>query len=83
MRPHTPGCNVNFTIMPPARGDQIEEILAYVHFDADQFDLPPIPEVPEAELEGAAPTPLLDSRWDFAEQCRRLIESKRYTNGNE
>ena len=62
--------------------DRIQEILNEVHIDADQFDLPPIPEVPAAELDGDRPDPLLDSRWDFAEQCRRLIESKRYTNGN-
>ncbi len=63
--------------------DRIQEILDDVRIDPDQFDLPEIPELPEAELDGPVPTPLLDSRWDFAEQCRRLIESKRYTNGAE
>jgi hypothetical protein len=32
--------------------------------------------------DGELPEPLLDSRWGFAEQCRRLIDSKRYTNGS-
>ena len=62
--------------------DRIGEILDEVDIDVDQFDLPEIPELPEPELTGAAPEPLLDSRWDFAEQCRRLIESKAYTNGD-
>jgi hypothetical protein len=30
------------------------------------------------ELDGEQPEPLCDSRWDFAEQCRRLIASKNY-----
>ena len=62
--------------------DRIHEILDEVHIDADQFDLPDIPELPVAELDGQRPDPLLDSRWDFGEQCRRLIESKQYTNGD-
>ena len=63
--------------------DRINEILDEVHIDVDQFDLPEIPELPTAELDGDRPDPLLDSRWDFAEQCRRLIASKAYTNGSE
>lgn len=62
--------------------DQIQAILDEIHIDADMFDLPELPELPEAELDGDRPDPLLDSRWDFVEQCRRLIESKRYTNGD-
>ena len=61
--------------------ERVQAIMAEVHIDADMFDLPPIPELPAAELDGDGPDPLLDSRWDFAEQCRRLIESKQYTNG--
>lgn len=61
--------------------EQIEAMLDEVHVDADMFDLPEVPEVPTAEIdEDAQPVPLLDSRWEFAEQCRRLIASKRYTS---
>ncbi|MGZ4563079.1 MAG: hypothetical protein ACXVX6_05780, partial [Mycobacterium sp.] len=56
--------------------DRINEVLDEVDIDVDQFELPDIPELPEAELDGDQPEPLLDSRWDFAEQCRRLIEAK-------
>ena len=63
--------------------DRIQEILDDVRIDPDQFDLPDLPDLPAAELNGDRPDPLLDSRWDFGEQCRRLIESKRYTNGAE
>ena len=57
---------------------RIDEVLDEVHIDVDQFDLPEVPALPEPELTGDAPEPLLDSRWDFAEQCRRLIASKNY-----
>jgi hypothetical protein len=64
--------------------DQIQAILDEVHVDADMFDLPELPQLPEAEFDTANRVdPLLDSRWDFTEQCRRLISSKRYTNGDE
>lgn len=62
--------------------DRLEEILDDVRIDPDQFDLPELPDLPAAQLNGDRPDPLLDSRWDFAEQCRRLMESKRYTNGH-
>ena len=63
--------------------DRIQAILEEIHIDADMFDLPDVPELPEAELDGDQPDPLLDSRWDFAEQCWRLIASKNYdTNGS-
>ena len=58
--------------------DEIEAILDTVRVDADQFDLPELPEIPVAELNGDRPEPLFDSRWSFAEQTRRLIASKRY-----
>jgi hypothetical protein len=49
-----------------------------LRINTDDLDLPPI-EVPQAHLNGQVdPVPLLDSRWSFAEQCRRLIESKAY-----
>ena len=58
---------------------EVQSILDTVRVDAREFDLPELPEVPQAELDAdAQPTPLCDSRWSFAEQCRRLIASKRY-----
>lgn len=61
--------------------ERINEVLDEVDIDVDQFDLPEIPPLPEPVLTGVQPEPLLDSRWDFREQCRRLIASKAYTNG--
>jgi hypothetical protein len=60
---------------------EIEALLSTIEVDADMFDLPDVPEVPEPELDGYPLEPLISSSWDFAEQCERLIESKRYTNG--
>jgi hypothetical protein len=60
--------------------ERIEEITEEIHLDAGMFDLPDIPELPEPELNGDQPEPLFDSRWDFTEQCRRLIASKSYGN---
>ena len=61
---------------------EIEELLATIEVDADMFELPDVSELPEPELDGDQPEPLCDSAWEFAEQCRRLIRSKRYTNGD-
>jgi hypothetical protein len=50
--------------------------------DPGAFDLPEIV-VPGAETGGVAShPPLIDSRWDFADQCRALIDSKAYRNGD-
>lgn len=46
----------------------------------DDLDLPPA-EVPEATVPGGHGLPLLDSRWPFAEQTQRLIESRAYLTG--
>lgn len=63
--------------------ERIQAILDEVHVDADMFDLPDIPALPTAEVDWSdQPEPLLDSRWNFAEQCRQLIASKAYTNGD-
>jgi hypothetical protein len=49
-----------------------------VRVDAADFDLPELV-VPSAELNGQEyGEPLLDSAWSFAEQCRRLLDSKAY-----
>ena len=61
--------------------EQITEFNEQLRIDVDDFDLPDI-EIPEAELDGEMyPLPLLDSSWDFAEQCKALIDSKAYRLG--
>jgi hypothetical protein len=62
--------------------EQIDAINDALRIDVDDLDLPSIV-VPEADMDGRVhPLPLLDSSWSFAEQCRRLIESKAYRNGS-
>ena len=60
--------------------EQIRELNDALRIDVDQDDLPPIV-LPEAADPGGNGLPLLDSRWDFAEQCRALIASKQYEAG--
>ena len=65
--------------------DKIDAINDALQLDTSAFDLPPF-EIPEAEVEadliGRVHTlPLLDSTWDFALQCKALIDSKAYHNG--
>jgi hypothetical protein len=61
--------------------EQIRELNDALRIDVDPDDLPPI-ELPDAESGGwQSNPPLIDSRWDFAEQCRALIASKAYRNG--
>lgn len=58
---------------------ELEDIIDSLRLDADVFGLPPIPEIPEPVIDhDRHPEPLCDSRWEFAEQCRRLIASKNY-----
>jgi hypothetical protein len=58
---------------------EIDAINEALRVDADDFELPEIA-IPHAVLRDRdlALDPLLDSRWSFAEQCRRLIDSKAY-----
>jgi hypothetical protein len=60
--------------------EQIRELNDALRIDVDPGDLPPI-QLPEAASPEGNGLPLLDSRWDFAEQCRALIDSKAYLNG--
>jgi hypothetical protein len=63
--------------------DRIRAIMDEVHIDADMFDLPDVPELPVAEVDwNDQPEPLLESRWNFVEQNRQLIQSKAYANGD-
>lgn len=57
---------------------QIRELNEALRIDPGDIIVPPIT-IPEAHVEvtGGKP-PLIDSRWDFAEQCQRLIASKAY-----
>jgi hypothetical protein len=58
--------------------EEIDAINDALRIDVTGFDLPPIV-VPHAEIGGvASDPPLIDSRWDFAWQCRALIDSKAY-----
>jgi hypothetical protein len=56
---------------------EIRELNDQLRIDVDADDLPAI-ELPEAVDPGGNGLPLVDSRWPFAEQCRRLIASKSY-----
>jgi hypothetical protein len=72
-----------------AKRDEIQQILASVQevlndvrVDASMFELPPKPPVPQPVIDyDSQPEPLCSSRWDFVEQCRRLIAAKNYTDG--
>jgi len=56
---------------------QITDLNEQLRIDVNDFDLPPIV-IPTARTAGWPADPLVDSRWPFAEQCRRLIASKSY-----
>jgi hypothetical protein len=60
--------------------EQLHAINDQLRLDVSDFELPPI-QIPEAEVTGAHPLPLLDSRWTFAAQCTALKESKSYKLG--
>lgn len=59
---------------------QVRELNDALRIDVDPSDLPPI-DMPAAVNPGGNGLPLLDSRWDFGEQCRALIASKEYQDG--
>jgi hypothetical protein len=56
---------------------QIRHLSDALRIEVDDGDLPAIA-IPEAIDPGGNGLPLLDSRWDFADQCQRLIASKAY-----
>jgi len=61
-----------------AMRQQIRQLNDELRIDTGDIAVPPI-EIPEAEVPGAGGlSPLLDSRWPFADQCQRLIASKAY-----
>jgi hypothetical protein len=59
---------------------EVDAINDALQVDATDFELPEIV-VPDADTVGVDGTPLLDSAWDFADQCEALIDSKTYRNG--
>jgi hypothetical protein len=60
---------------------QVDQLNAALRIDPGDVNLPPF-DIPEAQLDGRRPpVPLVDSRWEFAEQCQRLIASKAYDQG--
>jgi hypothetical protein len=60
---------------------EIDAINDALRFNIGDFDVPPVPPVPEPVVSEVHPLPLLDSSWSFAEQCKRLIDSKAYRIG--
>jgi len=57
---------------------QITELNEALRIDPGDISIPAIA-IPEAHVDRAgALQPLVDSRWDFGEQCQRLIASKAY-----
>ena len=61
--------------------EEIETILDDVRVDASDFDLPPIPEIPDARTDtDAQPEPLCSSLWGFRDQCEALISSRLYAD---
>ncbi len=58
--------------------EEIEALKDSLDVEVSLDDLPPIV-VPEAELPDPVAEPaLFDTRWSFADQCRSLIDAKRY-----
>jgi hypothetical protein len=58
---------------------EIDELNSALHVATDGFTLPDLPEIPGPDgLAEEGGLPLLDSRWSWAEQTRRLIASKAY-----
>jgi hypothetical protein len=61
---------------------EIDTINDAMRMDIDDFDLPEIViPGPDPSLGVTADEPLFDSEWGFAEQTRRLIDSKAYRDG--
>jgi hypothetical protein len=57
---------------------EIDALNTALQIDTSGFELPTAV-VPEPELNGHhPPPPLVDSAWPFADQCRRLLDSKAY-----
>jgi hypothetical protein len=54
-----------------------------MRFNLSDFDVPPVPALPEPIINGDQPMPLLDSSWSFTEQCQALMDSKAYRIGGD
>jgi hypothetical protein len=63
---------------------EVEALAERIRIDTSSYELPEPPPVPEPILPPADDgLPLIDSDWDFADQCRRLIASKAYDGAGE
>lgn len=60
---------------------EIDRLNDQLQLGLDDFDDVAIPTVPEPEVSGRNGLPLIDSRWEFADQCHRLLASKDYEGG--
>jgi hypothetical protein len=61
-----------------AMREKVAELNAALRIDPEGIEVPPF-EIPEPVLNGnGGKPPLISSRWEFAEQCRTLIDSKAY-----
>jgi hypothetical protein len=78
---HLERIRVEATANLEALREQIDALNNEMRIDASDFDLPPVPPVPEVRVNGHHPLPLLDSRWSFVDQVRRLKASKEYRDG--
>lgn len=60
---------------------EIELLNDSMRVAAHGLGLPEVPDLPEPVLSEVGGLPLLDSEWSFAEQCRRLKDSRSYGTG--
>jgi hypothetical protein len=59
--------------------DEAEALSMEVAVDLDGIELPPEPELPDANLDWHnLPEPLVDSRWEFVDQMLALLEAKAF-----
>ncbi|WP_139342401.1 MULTISPECIES: hypothetical protein [Protofrankia] len=58
--------------------DEIDRLNSALRVTAEDFELPPMPGMPEPRISRQHAEPLIDSLWSFAEQTQRLIDSKSY-----
>jgi hypothetical protein len=61
---------------------EVEALAERIRIDTSGYELPAPPPIPEPEIPVEPDgLPLIDSDWDFAERCQRLIASKAYADG--
>jgi hypothetical protein len=66
------------------KGEEIDAILDTIATDDDDFEKPPLPAIPAANIDlEAQPMALCDSRWSFETQTEMLILSRDYELDDE